>query len=52
MSKLTKDIVEFNSKIWNEKKSKNLSLKDSIEIPVPQNLAAFEKDLKSMHNLA
>lgn len=51
MTSLTKEIVEFNSKIWNEKKSKNLSLKDSISIEIPSNLKEFEKDLKSMHNI-
>ena len=51
MTKYTKEIIEFNSKVWNEKKSKELSLKDSISISVPENLAIFKKDLQSMHNL-
>jgi valyl-tRNA synthetase len=51
-SKITKEITEFNSKVWNEKKTKNLSLKDSIAITVPESLELFKKDLKSMHNLA
>jgi valyl-tRNA synthetase len=51
LSKFTKEIVEFNSKVWNEKKNKGLSLKDSILIPVPQSLAQFKKDLQAMHNL-
>ncbi|HET6516757.1 MAG TPA: valine--tRNA ligase [Nitrosopumilaceae archaeon] len=51
LTKLTQEITEFNSKVWNEKKAKNLSLKDSISIPIPENLSQFEKDLKSMHNL-
>jgi len=51
MTKFTKEITEFNSKIWNEKKAKNLSLKDSISIAVPEGLSQFKKDLKSMHNL-
>ena len=50
-SKFTKEIVEFNSKVWNEKKNKSLSLKDSIEIAVPQSLEPFKKDLQAMHNL-
>lgn len=50
-SKITKEITEFNSKVWNEKKAKNLSLKDSIAIKVPESLELFKKDLKSMHNL-
>jgi len=52
MTKFTKEIIEFNSKVWNEKKSKNLSLKDSIDIQVPDTLKIFKKDLKSMHNLS
>ena len=48
---ITKEIAEFNSKVWNEKKSQSLSLKDSIKIEVPEILKPFEKDLKSMHNL-
>jgi len=50
-SKITKEITEFNSKVWNEKKMKNLSLKDSIKIIIPESLEPFRKDLKSMHNL-
>jgi valyl-tRNA synthetase len=50
-SEITKEITEFNSKVWNEKKAKNLSLKDSITITVPESLELFKKDLKSMHNL-
>ena len=51
MTKFTQEITEFNSKVWNEKKAKDLSLKDSISIPIPESLSQFEKDLKSMHNL-
>ena len=50
-SNITKEITEFNSKVWNEKKSQNLSLKDSIKIEIPTILEPFKKDLKSMHNL-
>jgi len=50
-SNITKQISEFNSKVWNEKKSQNLSLKDSIKLEIPESLEAFKKDLKSMHNL-
>ncbi|MEC4848701.1 MAG: valine--tRNA ligase [Nitrosarchaeum sp.] len=50
-SRITKEITEFNSKVWNEKKLKNLSLKDSIKITIPESLGSFRKDLKSMHNL-
>jgi len=50
-NKLTNEITEFNSKVWNEKKAKGLSLKDSFSFLIPENLKSFEKDLKSMHNL-
>ena len=50
-SDITKEITEFNSKVWNDKKAQNLSLKDSIKIEIPANLEQFKKDLKSMHNL-
>jgi len=50
-SNITKEITEFNSKVWNNKKTQNLSLKDSIKIKIPSSLEPFKKDLKSMHNL-
>ena len=50
-SKVTQEITEFNSKVWNEKKAKGLSLKDSFGFSVPENLSAYKNDLKSMHNL-
>jgi valyl-tRNA synthetase len=50
-NKLTNEIAEFNSKVWNEKKAKGLSLKDSFSFPIPKSLESFAKDLKSMHNL-
>ncbi len=54
--KYTKQIIDFNSMVWNKKKAtikdgKPLSLKDPIGIPVPDELALFAKDLKEMHNL-
>jgi len=51
MRSYTKEIIEFNSKVWNEKKSKGLSLKDSIAISIPSSLEIFKKDLRAMHNL-
>ena len=48
---MTVPIFEFNSKVWNEKKQNNLSLKDSIKIDIPENLNQFKKDLIAMHNL-
>ena len=50
-SQFTQNVIKFNSKIWNDKKERNLSLKDSIEINVPENLQQFKKDLVAMHNL-
>ena len=50
-SQFTQNVIEFNSKVWNDKKERNLSLKDSIEINVPENLQGFKKDLVAMHNL-
>ncbi len=47
----TKEITEFNSEVWNKKKSTNLSLKDSLNIAIPQRLELFAKDLKAMHNI-
>ena len=50
-SQFTQEIIEFNSKVWNQKKEKNLSLKDPIKINVPENLQQLKKDLAAMHNL-
>jgi valyl-tRNA synthetase len=50
-SNITKEITEFNSKVWNEKKAQSLSLKDSIKVEIPEILKPFKNDLKSMHNL-
>ena len=38
LTEYTQKIIEFNSKVWNEKKTKSLSLKDSMEMKVPQEL--------------
>ena len=51
LTHFTKEITDFNSKVWSEKKSKGLSLKDPIQIPIPDNLSVFAKDFASMHNL-
>jgi valyl-tRNA synthetase len=57
-SKYTQPILNFNSMVWNKKKSyvspetgKPLSLKDPIELSIPENLLPFEKDLIMMHNI-
>ncbi len=46
-----KKLMEFNSRIWNEKRSKGLSLKTSIKTEIPEELKDFEKDLKAMHKI-
>jgi len=51
LTKHTQAISEFNSKVWNTKKEKGLSLKDSIKIEIPKELEIFKKDLIAMHNL-
>jgi len=51
LTKHTQAISEFNSKVWNAKKEKGLSLKDSIKIEIPKELDVFKKDLVAMHNL-
>lgn len=45
-------IEEFNSMVWKAKREKNISLKESISgIEVPEELKAFESDLKACHSL-
>ena len=51
LTEYTQKIIEFNSKVWNEKKTKSLSLKDSIEMKVPEELELVKNDLIAMHNL-
>ena len=51
MTAMTQSIIEFNSRVWNEKKQNDLSLKDSIKIEIPEKLDQFKKDLIAMHNL-
>jgi valyl-tRNA synthetase len=49
---LVREIIEFNSQVWKEKKDKGISLRDSISgIKVPDRLKDFEKDLKLTHGL-
>jgi valyl-tRNA synthetase len=57
-AKLTKSITDFNSLVWNKKKEtisketgKPMSLKEPIDIAVPDELAPFAADLVAMHNL-
>ncbi len=51
MTKYTAELSDFNSKVWNEKKSKGLSLKDAISIEIPESLKIFAKDLIPMHKI-
>jgi valyl-tRNA synthetase len=51
LTEYTKLITEFNSDVWNKKKELGLSLKDPIDIAVPNKLKSFAKDLQAMHNL-
>ncbi|MBI5147139.1 MAG: valine--tRNA ligase [Thaumarchaeota archaeon] len=51
MTKFTAELSDFNSRVWNEKKSKGLSLKDWISIDIPESLKVFEKDLIPMHKI-
>lgn len=50
-SSLIDKVVEFNSKIWKEKKDGGISLRNPIKGQVPKELKSFEKDLKTAHNL-
>ncbi len=44
-------IIEFNSKVWSNKKENGLSLKDSTHFKIPDELKDFADDLKAMHNI-
>lgn len=52
LTNYTKQISDFNSLVWNTKKEKGVSLKDSVSINIPHELELFRKDLVSMHNIA
>ncbi len=45
-------LLNFNSLAWNLKKSKGLSLKDKVEIEIPEELEIFSSDLRVMHNIS
>ena len=47
----TRSLVQFNARVWAEKKARGLSLKDGIAVPVPGDLGAFSRDLAAMHRL-
>jgi valyl-tRNA synthetase len=49
---LIEKLIEFNSKVWKEKKEKGISLRNPIEgIEIPKELSEFEKDLKACHKI-
>lgn len=50
--KYEKQLLDFNSAIWNEKKSRGLSLREGIHVEIPSDLQMFAADLKVMHNLS
>ena len=45
-------IIEFNKKVWKNKKDKGISLRNEIKgIKIPKELKKFEQDLITTHNL-
>lgn len=52
MLRYTEPLKNFNSSVWREKKSRNLSLRDPIKVEIPETLRPFKKDLAAMHNIA
>jgi valyl-tRNA synthetase len=49
---LIEQIIDFNSFVWKTKKEKGISLRKPISgIKIPENLRAYEKDLKITHGL-
>lgn len=44
-------LMSFNNMVWKTKKERNLTLKESIALKIPEELKAFEKDLRKMHNI-
>lgn len=50
-ARLTKEITDLNSKVWNQKKQVGISLRDKIAIEIPRSLHKMRKDLVAMHNL-
>ncbi|MDG6939867.1 MAG: valine--tRNA ligase [Nitrososphaerota archaeon] len=49
---VTPRLVEFNSKVWNEKKAKGRSLRESIQVEIPEELEPFAQDIRLMHNIS
>ncbi|MDA7999472.1 MAG: valine--tRNA ligase [Nitrosopumilus sp.] len=44
-------LLDFNSEIWNRKKSSGLSLRDPVRAGIPAGLEGFAPDLEAMHRL-
>jgi len=51
ITRLTGKLTEFNSVVWNRKKEKGISLRESIKIKIPEELIPFEKDMVAMHKI-
>lgn len=51
-SALTEKLIEFNHYVWNMKKTSRKSLKDPINLKMPEELTVFKKDLIAMHNIS
>jgi len=50
--KIINELMNFNSRVWKEKKEKGISLRSEISgLEIPPELKSFEKDLKATHNL-
>lgn len=52
LSKKTDEIISFNSLVWNKKKENGKSMRDSVNIEIPNSLTIFEKDLAKLHNIS
>jgi len=52
MRGLTQGLIEFNSKVWKDKKDRGLSLNEPLEgVVTPDSLKPFEADLVKMHKI-
>jgi valyl-tRNA synthetase len=47
----TEPVLAFNREVWKMKEEKNLTLRDTLELQVPKELALFKADLVKMHSL-
>ncbi len=44
-------IIEFNSRVWTEKKRRGMSFRDPIDVEIPEELRRFEPDLRALHRI-